>query len=72
MLVFYKKTHIHNANLSLSLNFAFIFYKNRMEIKLGRVYGDDYIGECQYQTNLILDGVKKVMEKEHNLSLIHI
>lgn len=41
-----------------------------MEIKLGRVYDDDYIGECQYQTNLILDGVKKVVEKEHNYLIV--
>ena len=42
-----------------------------MEIKLGRVYyGDDYIGECQYQTNLILDGVEEFKEKEHNYLIV--
>jgi len=41
-----------------------------MEIKLGRVYDDDYITECKYQTNLILDGVKKVMETEHNYLIV--
>jgi hypothetical protein len=41
-----------------------------MEINLGKIYDEDYIGECQYQTNLILDGVKKFSDKEHNYLIV--
>lgn len=69
MLVFLQKTRLHNANLSLSLNFAFIFYKNRMEIKLPDIKGT-YIESCDEQTNIILDGVEKFKESKHNYLIV--
>lgn len=69
MLVFSKKNDIANAKLSLTLNFALIFYKKRMEIKLPDIKGT-YIESCDQQTNIILDGVEKFKEKEHNYLIV--
>jgi hypothetical protein len=69
MSVFCKKTNLSNANLSLTLNFAFIFYKNRMEIKLADIKGT-YIESCDEQTNIILDGVEKFKESKHNYLIV--
>ena len=54
---------------SLTLNFAFIFYKNRMEIKLPDIEGT-YIESCDEQTNIILDGVEKFKESKHNYLIV--
>jgi hypothetical protein len=69
MSFFCKKTRLFNANLSLTLNFAFIFYKNRMEIKLPDIEGT-YIESCDEQTNIILDGVEKFKESKHNYLIV--
>jgi len=69
MLFFCKKTNIVNAKLSLTLNFTHIFYKKRMEIKLPDIKGT-YIESCDQQTNIILDGVEKFKEKEHNYLIV--
>lgn len=69
MLVFSKKNDITNAKLSLTLNFAHIFYKNRMEIKLPDIKGT-YIESCNQQTSIILDGVEKFKESKHNYLIV--
>jgi hypothetical protein len=69
MLVFCKKTRLYNVKLSLSLNFAFIFYKNRMEIKLPDIKGT-YIESCDEQTSIILNGVEKFKESKHNYLIV--
>ena len=69
MLVFLEKNDIYNVKLSLTLNFAFIFYKNRMEIKLPDIKGT-YIESCDEQTNIILDGVEKFKESKHNYLIV--
>ena len=69
MLVFSKKNDITNAKLSLTLNFALIFYKKRMEIKLPDIKGT-YIESCDEQTNIILDGVEKFKESKHNYLIV--
>jgi hypothetical protein len=69
MSFFCEKTNIVNVNISLTLNFVFIFYKNGMEIKLPDIKGT-YIESCDEQTSIILDGVEKFKESKHNYLIV--